>query len=127
MSMRTYAFWGYGLLLNGLVDDDVLEDIAERDIVDSQCSFDGEAFPLRDDGTEDWDHGHPYGDDAMLYYICMKNRPMLFQTAYKDMDELVEEMYEAYADAARQDKRLPELARKQVRERICAMQGTYYC
>ena len=125
MSMQYYAFVETGLLLNGLVEDDVLEELAEADAIEFQFSFTGEAFPLDDCGLEDWGLGKPITDKT-LYYLGVKHRPRLFRAAYANMDDLLSELIGSYNLARKTDKRLPRLTPKQVRRRIMAIQGTYY-
>jgi len=125
MSMRDYAFCDHGLLLNKLVGDDVLEELAENEVIESQFSFTGEAFPVNDDGRESWGHGDPLNDET-VYYLSVTNKPGLFSLAYSGMDELVEDLQRQYRKARRKDGRLPKLTVKQIRERVRSIQGTYF-
>lgn len=124
--MREYAFSDYGILLNEIVDnDDLLDELAEAEIVDSQYSFTGEAFPIDDKGHEQWSSGDAF-DDITVYYISVRSRPSLFSAPYKDMDELVAELYKSYNDSRERDKRLPRISKEQVRKNLRLIQGTYY-
>lgn len=125
MSMRDSSFADYGIVLNDVVDDDLLQELAERDVVNSQFSFTGEALPIEDDGTMDWGHGDLFNDSA-VYYISVKHCPSLFNAPYKNMTELVDELYASYNKARERDGRLPCLSEKQVRECLRSIQGTYY-
>lgn len=125
MSMRDYAFCDHGLLLNKLVGDDVLEELAENEVIESQFSFTGEAFPVNDDGRESWGHGDPLNDET-VYYLSVTNKPGLFSLAYSGMDELVKDLQRQYRKARRKDGRLPKLTAKQIRERVRSIQGTYF-
>ena len=124
MNMRDYAFTEYGIVLNGLVDSDVLEEMAEDETVEYQFSFTGEAFPIRDDGGMDWGRGDTFEDET-VYYIASKC-PGLFEAAYPDMKSMVADMVAKYQDAREEDGRLPRLTAKQVREHLRSVQGTYY-
>lgn len=126
MSTRTYAFCDHGLLLNGLVDDkDLLEELAEGDVIESQFSFTGEAFPINDDGHEDWGHGDSLNDET-VYYLSITHKPGLFNLAYSGMDELVKDLQQQYRKVRRKCKELPRLTAGQIREHVRSIQGTYY-
>lgn len=125
MSMGTYATYDYGLVLNDIVDKDLLEELAENDVVEYQSSFTGEAFPLKDNGCEAWEAGEHYYDET-VYYISVSRYPQLFRTAYKDMNELVSDLTRQYRRARQQDGRLPDLTVKQVRANLRLVMGTYY-
>ena len=125
MSMRDYAFQAYGILLNGLVDDDLLEELAENETVESRSSFTGEAFAMRDDGTEDW------GDSVCfkyttVFYLDVPRYPKFFKAAYKDMDDLLHATAKVYWSVRREDGRLPKLGMLDIRKRIRSITGTYY-
>ena len=125
MSMRDYAFCDHGHLLNKLVGDDVLEELAENEVIESQFSFTGEAFPINDDGRESWGHGDPLNDET-VYYLSVTHKPGLFSLAYSGMDELVRDLQRQYRKARRKDGRLPKLTAKQIREHVRSIQGTYF-
>ena len=125
MSMRDYAFCDHGLLLNKLVDDDLLQELAENEVIESQFSFTGEAFPLNDNGHEDWAHGDPFNGET-VYYLSVTYHPGLFSLAYSCMDELVKDLQRQYRKARRKCKELPKLTARQIRENVRSIQGTYY-
>lgn len=125
MSTRDYSFADYGIVLNDVVDDNLLQELAERDVVEFQFSFTGEAFPVNDDGTEDWGHGDAFVDNV-VYYISVKHYPSLFSAPYKNMTELVDELYASYNKSRECDERLPRLSKEQVRKCLRSIQGTYY-
>lgn len=129
-----YAFDDYGIILNGLgctngkhpdFDEDCLEEMAENEVVEHQFSFTGEAFPVDDKGKADWGHGDQF-DDECVYYIPTKRNPNLFEAVYAGMKELLDELCESYRAARKQDARLPKLTRKEIRERLRYISGTYY-
>ena len=99
--------------------------MAENDVVEFQFSFSGEAFPLNDDGFEDWSRGKPI-NDTTVYYLSAKRRATLFRAAYSGIDELVKEMATTYNLARKEDGRLPRLEPAQIRRNIMVIQGTYY-
>lgn len=124
MSMGIYATYIYGLVLNDIVDNDLLDELAENDVVEYQSSFTGEAFPLRNNGCEAWDFGERYCDDT-VYYISISRYPQFFRAAYKDMDELVSDLTRQYRRARQQDGRLPDLTVEQIRDNLRSVTGTY--
>ena len=105
MSMRYYAYEDYGLILH----DETIKILCEKvfanepseeeddgfslydaEICQMASSFTGEAYPIRDNGGDDWDRSETYYDDS-VFYIPVEKYPTLFKTAYKDMDEMVAE------------------------------------
>ena len=127
MSMRDYSFSAYGIVLNNVVDADVLEELVEDDVVESQFAFTGDAFPLNDDGNEKWGEGESFADET-IYYVKLPKSPRFFEVAYRDMDALVADMLACYRKVRRGDKsrRLPVLTAKKVRELLRSIDGTYY-
>ena len=124
MSMRNYACVEYGIVLNGLVDYGLLEELAEDETVEYQFSFTGETFPLNDNGYPEWGGGE-FFDNETVYYLPSKT-PGLFETAYPDMKAMVSDVLSRYGEAREADGRLPRLTSEQVRKRLRAIQGTYY-
>lgn len=120
MSMRNYAFVAYGVVLNKLVDTDVLEELAEADLI-SQQSLTGETFKMKDNGCEDWGDSDYY-DDETVYYISVPKYPDFFKAAYRDMKSLMQAMRRA----VRKVEGLPKLTAKQIRDNFMSIQGTYY-
>lgn len=126
MSMRDYALCDHGLVLNGLVaDKGLLEELADCDVIESQFSFTGEAFPLHDNGETDWGHGDSFNDET-VYYVSVQRHPSFFKAAYPDMGALVRSMCRSYGQCRKADGRLPKLTADQVRLGLRAIQGTYY-
>lgn len=127
MSMRNYSFSTSGIVLNGLLDADILDELAEDEFVDTQFSFTGEAFPLDDDGSPLWSEGESFADES-IYYVELPKSPHLFKASYRDMDALVADMLKRYRTVCRRDdeSRLPMLTANQVRKRLRVIEGTYY-
>ena len=127
MSMRNYSFSTYGIVLNNIVDADVLEELAEDDVVETQFSFTGDAFPLNDNGDQLWGEGESFADKA-IYYVALPKSPRFFKAAYRDMDALVADMLARYRKVRRGDekRRLPVLTAKKVRKLLRAVDGTYF-
>lgn len=133
MSMRDYGVDDYGIVLNGLgcntgkhpdFDEDWLEEMQDDETIEAQSSFTGETAPLSDRGYPEW--GEPeYFTDETLYYISTLKSPTLFKRAYRDMKELVDELVMSYRKARKNDDRLPKLTRKEIRERIRYITGSY--
>lgn len=121
MSMQDYSFTGYGIVLNDVVDQDVLEEMAENDDISSQYSFTGEAFEVKDDGCEDWGKSDTF-DDNTVYFVELPKYPRFFRAAYRNMDALMDDMERAY----RKVKGLPRFGRKRLRKLFRSIQGTYY-
>lgn len=126
MSMRNYSFSNYGIVLNGLVDEEVLEELAEDEIVET-LSFTGDAFPLDDGGCPEWNEAEMFNDEA-IYYISLQRSPSFFKATYRDMEELVADMLARYRKVRRSDesRRLPVLTAKKVRKLLRMVDGTYY-
>lgn len=120
MSMREYAFTGYGVLLNDIVDEDLLCELSEKGEVEVQYSFTGEVFPLCDDGLEDWGQGE-YKNDEPLYFVSLPEYPKFFKAVYPDMEALVSDMHMALS----QVQGLPKLSKAEVRKRLRSFQGSY--
>ena len=127
MSMCDYSFVTHGIVLNGLLDNDVLEELAEDGVVDVRHSFTGDAFPLDDDGCPLWGKGESF-TDAPLYYVELPKSPCFFKAAYSDMDALVADMLARYREGRRGDegRRLPVLRARQARTLIREVDGTYF-
>jgi len=121
MSMRDYAFSEYGIVLNDLIGDDTLQELAENDVISSQFSFTGESFEVNDDGSTDWGNSETY-NDGTVYYVELPKYPHLFKAAYRNMNALVKSIAARY----RKIKGLPKLTNRQIREKLRLIQGTYY-
>ena len=117
MSMRTYAYEDYGLVLN----DETIKMICEKVFADEPheeendgyalydagiCqmagNFTGELFPITDNGQDIWDRSETPNDDC-VYYVSVKKYPRLFNTAYKDIGELVAEFKEELGEYLPED------------------------
>lgn len=119
--MRVYAFTGYGVLLNDIVDEDLLCELSDTGEVEVQYSFTGEVFPLCDDGCEDWGEGE-HKNDEPLYFISLPMYPRFFKAVYPDMKALVSDMHMACSKV----RGLPKLSKAEVRKHLRSFQGSYY-
>ena len=111
MSMRTYAYEDYGLVLTeetmklickmAFADDPVEYEygmaLYEADICACVGNFTGELFPITDEGKDNWDRSET-NDDDYVYYVPVEKYPSLFKTAYNNMDELVAELKESLGE-----------------------------
>ena len=137
MGMRDYAVDDYGLVL----DEDTLKNIAsqycedytEKDydedpwafddelycagIVDYISDFSGEVIYIDDNGIDNWRTATLYNGDR-IYYIPMSRRMGLFEAAYSNIDEMINEF------KLKLGEYLPEDF--DYRSRICHICGTYY-
>lgn len=133
MSMRDYGVDDYGVVLNGLgdengkhpeFDEEWLEEMVDSDLIDVQGNFTGELIPVFDTGSPDWNQSE-YLDCESVYYIALKRQPELFKRAYKDMNDLMDEVVESYRTARREDDRLPSLTRDELRSMLRYITGSY--
>ena len=133
MSMRDYGVDDYGVVLNGLgaengkhpeFDEEWLEEMVDSDLINIQGDFTGELIPVYDTGRPDWNQSE-YLDCESVYYIALKRNPELFEQAYKDMNELMDEVVESYRTARREDDRLPSLTRDELRGMLRYITGSY--
>lgn len=117
MSMRTYAYEDYGLVLNEemikMICEKVFADephgeeddgyaLYSTDICQLAGNFTGELFPLSDNGVDGWDNSEFFDSDT-VYYVPMKKYPQLFGTAYNNMNEVVEEFKERLGEYLPED------------------------
>lgn len=116
---RNYAVSSYGIVLNGRAGDDLLRELADDDRIESYPSFTGEAFPIRDDGSEMWADSEALCDET-LYFVPLPRMPRLFSAAYDGMDALVDAARRAYGAVGG----LPAIG--DARDRIRRIVGTYY-
>ena len=108
MSMREHAEEDYGLVLDNkalrhICDKAFAEDpVAEGDeayvlydaeIVNLFSQFTGEAFCINDKGGDVWDCSISYTYEEVPY-VPLKKYPSLFRAAYKDFNEIIEELKE---------------------------------
>lgn len=139
MSMREYPINFYGLVLSDRVlkaiASSVCEDFNEEDWHDDApafieelrdrldlvyvSGFDGEAIRLRDDGTDDFANTHSCYSDDEVNYVPLYMGPKLIGTAYRDMDEIVEEIRDRIGEYLPEDYN--------IREDICHIVGTTFC
>lgn len=137
MSMRDYAVNDYGLVL----DEDMLKTIAsqyckdytEKDYEEDECGFHeelydagiieyiseftGDAICITDNGTDDWRNTNGYDAD-WIYYIPAKRIGTLFESAYNNIEEMVDEFKGKIGEYFTEDFNY--------REHICHIVGTYY-
>ena len=110
MSMRDYAVNDYGLLMteetvkmiatkvcDGYTEEEYNEDpfgfayeLYEKGVVEYIGSFTGESIAINDNGENVWGVSEYYNDDV-IYYAPTSYISTLFKTAYKDMDEMIED------------------------------------
>lgn len=109
MSMRTYAYEDYGLVLN----EETIKTICQKVFADEPSdeeddgfalyeagicqlagNFTGEFFPITDEGKDNWENSESADDDE-VFYVPVKKYPSLFGKPYNNMDELVEEFKNA--------------------------------
>lgn len=107
MSMRTYAFEDYGLVLTEEAMKAICEKVCEEldedesygmalydmDICSCAGNFSGEAFPITDKGADTYNGSEDFDDDS-VYYIPTKRYSTLFEAAYKDINEMIAEFKE---------------------------------
>ena len=104
MSMREYAYYDYGLVFddttmqyiyNKRFDDPIEGEDVAMALCDSEfciCAgnFTGEAFPIMDNGNDDWNNSKVYSGDS-VYYVPFDLYPSLFKAPYNNIEEIVEE------------------------------------
>lgn len=108
MSMRTYAFEDYGLVLTEetmkIICEKACEEPAEdesygmvlydMDICACAGNFTGEIFSVLDTGSDDV-YGSDNIEDDSVYYVAARKYSTLFKAAYEDIGEMVTEFKEA--------------------------------
>lgn len=111
MSMRDYAVNDYGLLITA----DAMELLAKaicpgytpaayqknsydfQDTVAAKLDliytgdFTGEAIYINDNGDDEYSHALDFSNDS-LYYITLNRYPSLFRQAYRDMNQVIQEL-----------------------------------
>lgn len=112
MSMREYPVDDYGLVFNGnhlnmlaakLCEDYTDEDFDKNrydyyDIVKDKLSlqsipeFTGEALSVENDGITVWDDTQDIYIGDTIYYLNLSKYPTLFKVAYKNMNEIIDEL-----------------------------------
>jgi hypothetical protein len=106
--MRDYACEDYGLVLDDatmryicdkmFTDDPVDEGdegcaLYEAQICNLFGQFTGEAFGIQENGHDNWENSTNYDFDE-VYYVPFDKYPSLFSTAYRDINEIIEEFRE---------------------------------
>ena len=117
MSMREYAAEDYGLVFDdkalrhicdkAFTDDPVVEGdetcaLYEAEIINLFGEFTGEAFYISNDGTDSYNGSTSYSCDEVPY-VPLKKYPSLFSTAYKDFNEIIEELKEEVGEYLPED------------------------
>lgn len=117
MSMREYAAEDYGLVLdneamryicNKMFKDEPVEEgdesgaLYETEVCNLFGEFSGEAFCIRDDGSDTYNGSTNYSCDEVVY-VPLKKYPSLFSTAYKDFDEIIDELKEEIGEYLPED------------------------
>lgn len=138
MGMRDYAVDDYGLVLDEAttrliasqmfdyfkdVDEEYGEgnwtyELYDNGICEYISEFTGEALLLKDNGETIFDKGHTYYNYEPVCYVQTSKYPTLFNKAYENMDDLVDEF------KTKLGKYLPEDF--DYRNNICKITGTYY-
>lgn len=134
MSMRDYAVYDYGMVLEDEVGEMICKaldhkfDASEHSweyflynegIGDYISEFTGEAIPITDDGNDNWGSAYTYDYSAdVIFYISLGEVPCLFRQVYNNMEEVVDELKN------RIGKYLPDDF--DYRSRIRHIVGTYY-
>ena len=137
MSMRDYAVNDYGLVLyedtlktiashycEGYTEEAYEEDeygfndeLYNNGIVDYISEFTGDVICITDNGTDDWRNADGYLGD-WIYYIPVEKMGTLFEAAYNNIDEMVEEFKEKIGKYLSEDF--------DYRSNIRHIVGTYY-
>lgn len=117
MSMRDYATEDYGLVLDDkalrCICDKVFADnpvdegdetcaLYEAEIINLFSEFTGEAFCINDKGDDVWDCSTSYSCDEVPY-VPLRKYPSLFRAAYKDFNEIIEELKEKIGEYMPED------------------------
>lgn len=134
MSMRNYAFYDYGMILDGeviktiassmlynITYDDIYDlgyKLYEKGICEYVSEFTGDAQEITINGAGTWCGDTKEYDNDMLFYVPLSNYPTLFKKAYNNMDEVISELKEKLG------KYLPDDF--DYRTRIHYICGTYY-
>ena len=135
MSMRDYAVDDYGLTLNETAVNDIASQIFGEDYTENTSSywgyelyekgiceyiseFTGELQEVDDDGVFLWGGDYETYDRDVIVYIPLKSYPTLFQKAYNNMEEIVEELKSKVGKYLHEDF--------DYRKNIRHISGTYY-
>ena len=126
MATRNYAFMAYGMVLDDEAECairqqrpsiETLDDLADRDLCEAYYSFDGETFPIDDDGEVVYFDAKYYNDEP-IFYISIMKYPSLCKRAYESVDEIIDEIKKHMRNL------LP--ADFDIRSRLRFIAGTYY-
>lgn len=137
MGMRDYAVNDYGLVLDEdmmkVIASQYCEDYTEEDydedpwafndelyevgIVDYMSDFSGEAIYVDNNGIDDWRNSDAYCGDV-IYYIPVSRISTLFEAAYNNIEEMIDEFKEKIGKYFTDDFNY--------REHIRHVVGTYY-
>lgn len=139
MSMQNYGVNDYGLLVDyetlklmaeaklgdefdpdDFFGNDVsyAEEFYEEGILDYIGDFTGETCRICDDGTDAWGgEAEAYREDWLAYIPC-DLQPSLFKRAYRDVNEIIEEMKQKVGDLLPEDY--------DYRNNIVHVVGTYF-
>jgi hypothetical protein len=130
--MRTYSYEDYGLVLSKktmellckgmfrgetIPEDEYAMALCDAEVCTCAPNFTGEAFKIKDDGTNDWDSAEVYDD--CVYYVSIRKYPNLFSTAYTDMNEMIAEFKTEFSEYLPDDF--------DYRSNICHIVGTIFC
>ena len=133
MSMRDYAVDDYGLLLDEETVKTIITkigvDIVEEDfdfsyglydegICEYIGEFTGEAQMINDDGCFYWGNDCKSFNYDSIAYVPLDKYPSLFEKAYNNMEEIVEEFQSKLGEYLPEDF--------DYRSKICHISGTYY-
>lgn len=135
MSMKEYAVYDYGLVLDeeaikviaSKIFDDFTEDedanglgyeLYDKEICEYISEFTGEAQELTDSGAGTWCGDTKEYSSDILFYIPLSKYPTLFKKAYNNMDEIISELKEQLGEYLPEDF--------DYRSRIRHICGTYY-
>lgn len=130
MSMQNYALDEYAMLLDkdlvveilknmdiGYDDEDPVYSLYKEGLCEYQSEFTGEVFGITDSGATDWKNEKFYRSDTVVYFP-LRSYCTLFKAAYRNMDEIINELEDAFGEYLPEDF--------DYRSRICRITGTYY-
>lgn len=107
---RDNAFYDYGLILSTKILKKIAEKLTEKEhtendpytiedtaeyfdnCLSSVSDFTGNAFKIDAQGNADEDEDTIYYSDDSIYYVPFKKEPTLLKAAYKNIDEIVDEL-----------------------------------
>ena len=134
MSMRDYAIYDYGMILDeettklivskafdNITYDDICDlgyELYEKGICEYISEFTGEAQEVDDNGAGTWCGDTKEYDSDILFYVPLSNYPTLFKKAYSNMDEIISELKDKLGEYLPDDF--------DYRSRIRYICGTYY-